>query len=70
MPIYEFNCFSCTKVFEEFFYKFDDADEGVKCPGCSSNNVKRIISLFSSPGVTKHDSCGSCNSGSCDSCSK
>ncbi len=70
MPIYEFDCLKCDKNFEELFYKYDISDEDVKCPHCDSNNVERIISLFSSPGITKEDSCTSCNSGSCNSCSK
>ncbi|MFC1562967.1 zinc ribbon domain-containing protein [candidate division KSB1 bacterium] len=70
MPIYEFECQNCNNNFEELFHKYNISDNDVKCPNCESNNIKRIISLFSSPGITKEDSCSSCTSSSCSSCSR
>ncbi len=43
MPIYEYACAPCGKVFEELVIrKSDEAD--VKCPSCGSADVSRQMS--------------------------
>ncbi|MFC1558181.1 zinc ribbon domain-containing protein [candidate division KSB1 bacterium] len=69
MPIYEFNCRDCNKKFDDLFSSYDISDMEVVCTHCGSNKTERILSLFSSPGVTAGDSCSSCSSSSCSSCS-
>ncbi|MFH1074629.1 MAG: zinc ribbon domain-containing protein, partial [Candidatus Firestonebacteria bacterium] len=44
MPLYEFACEKCKKVFEELLYSSDISN--VSCPGCGGRKVKRKISAF------------------------
>jgi putative FmdB family regulatory protein len=46
MPIFEFVCENCEKSFEELVRSANDTSM-VTCPQCSSNQVKKKISLFS-----------------------
>jgi putative FmdB family regulatory protein len=70
MPIFEFTCESCGESFEELVRSANDTSR-VICPQCSSNQVKKKISLFSAqaPGgrATSYwgnPSASSCNTGS------
>ena len=45
MPIYEYECLKCNKIFEEL-QSFSDKDI-TKCPHCKKSKVKKIISLSS-----------------------
>jgi putative FmdB family regulatory protein len=47
MPIYEYRCKDCEKVFETFVSSISDADT-VVCKKCESKNVVKQISSFSS----------------------
>lgn len=48
MPIYEFRCQKCNKEFENLLSSSsNDALNEVKCPECSSDQVKKIISSSS-----------------------
>jgi putative FmdB family regulatory protein len=47
MPIYEYHCSRCRKVFEKLHREGDDAAE-LKCPHCGEDEVQRILSSFSS----------------------
>ncbi len=43
MPIYEYACQQCEKIFEELVVrKSDEAD--VRCPACESPRVERVMS--------------------------
>lgn len=76
MPIYEYKCEQCNKVFEEFI-RTDSDLKNLKCPSCNSNNLKKIMSLYSAFGLSNDErepsndsssplpSCG-CNNGSCN----
>jgi putative FmdB family regulatory protein len=74
MPIYEFICDHCAARFEELVRD----GELVVCPGCSSSDVRRVLSAFavhsSSPGFagvasgSAGKSCTSCSSSSCATC--
>ena len=61
MPIYEFKCKKCGKVFEYLLFKTDD--NHAPCPSCGADNAERILSIFSSvsssSGVPAASSCGS-----------
>lgn len=79
MPIYEYHCNNCNKVFETLIM----GDETPKCPECESENVARLMSacgfvskgsaaagqeaptLSSSAGSS---ACSGCTSGNCSSC--
>jgi len=43
MPIYEFKCLRCNEYFELLLMKSDEKIE-MKCPGCRSGEVERVIS--------------------------
>ncbi len=47
MPLYEYRCSGCGKVFEQL-RRMQDADQGVICPACESELVERLLSTFSS----------------------
>ena len=64
MPLYEYRCESCDKVFEAYKRLSDEAKEA--CPACGSNSTRVGISLFSAPGSgsVSSSSGSSCGSGS------
>jgi putative FmdB family regulatory protein len=43
MPIYEYACRSCDKVFEAFILRKSDASD-VACPACGAREVSRQMS--------------------------
>ena len=45
MPTYDYQCFACNYVFEEF--QKITADPISKCPKCSEEKVKRLVSKSS-----------------------
>ena len=45
MPIYEYRCRGCDKTFETLVRS---TGESVACPACSSPQVERLLSTFSS----------------------
>ncbi len=47
MPIYEYKCNSCEKVFTVLSLKVEE-DEEVRCPYCQNEDIKKEISAFSS----------------------
>ena len=53
MPLYEFECIDCTKIYEEFA-KHDPKGKyrSVKCPHCGSKSKNR---LMSSPSISFGD---------------
>jgi len=57
MPLLEFECLECGKVFEKLVRKSDE-DVEVVCPVCGSLKVEGILSTFSSP--AKGSTSGSC----------
>lgn len=74
MPIYEYNCKSCKKNFEELVFK---AEEIPPCPYCASTETARILSpcKHTSGGAdyaprtsSSTSSCSGCSGGNCSSC--
>lgn len=48
MPIYEYECRKCGKLFE-VIQKMDEGGKNLKCPSCGKKGPERIISCcFSS----------------------
>ncbi len=45
MPIYEFQCSHCGKVFEELV-RMGHTGEGLNCPACGGNPVQKLMSTF------------------------
>ncbi len=59
MPVYEFECEECKRVFSEL-RRMSDAEPS-PCPACGSIRTKRRISLFSggkTAGGCSHDHAG------------
>ncbi len=44
MPIFEYRCTSCGKVFEELV--FGDRDRKIPCPGCGTAATEKIPSVI------------------------
>ncbi|OGV58574.1 MAG: hypothetical protein A2X49_00535 [Lentisphaerae bacterium GWF2_52_8] len=71
MPIYEFECLSCGREFDELVR---NAGQAVECCKCSSKKIRKKMSVFgfSGGGRTKTSdsghSCSSCSGGNCGSC--
>ena len=59
MPIFEFKCQDCGRVFEEFFAP-GESREDLKCPACVSANVKKLLSacVTKVSGAAAGASCG------------
>ncbi|HTP33532.1 MAG TPA: zinc ribbon domain-containing protein [Candidatus Acidoferrales bacterium] len=51
MPLYEYRCQKCSKTFE-MLRRMQDADRGVECPECRSEEVERLMSTFSAGGCS------------------
>ncbi|MCX7832204.1 MAG: zinc ribbon domain-containing protein [Actinobacteria bacterium] len=64
MPIYEYRCLKCNCKFEKLVIK----EEKVVCPHCESDDVKKLISSFSSPNAASGSACASCTVSSCSGC--
>jgi len=64
MPLYEYRCESCQKVFEAYKRLSDDGREA--CPACGGKSSRARISLFRAGGSGSGSSSGgsSCGSGS------
>jgi putative FmdB family regulatory protein len=43
MPIYEYACKACEKVFEELVIRRSDEAE-VRCPACKGRKVEKLVS--------------------------
>lgn len=72
MPVYEYQCKSCSHQFEKL-RSMRDADELILCLKCSSKDTHRMLSRFNakSEGRSLTDTscgCGGCTGGSCGSC--
>lgn len=64
MPIYEYECQSCRKSFEQYL-KSADEERGVVCPECGAKRVSRIPSVFAArsveaPASLPQRGCGRC----------
>ena len=62
MPIYEYQCDKCGKVFETLVIRSDDKPE---CPECGSTQASRCMSRFASNSVAKSYHIDTGSSGSC-----
>jgi len=60
MPIYEFRCKKCKKIFESLI--FSPAEEkGLSCPKCGAKKPQKVMSVFAGG----KSNCSSCSSTSC-----
>jgi putative FmdB family regulatory protein len=58
MPLYEYRCRQCGKVYEQI-RRMADADRDLECPECRSREVERLLSSF----ATSTGGAGSCGPG-------
>ena len=58
MPIFDFECRECGNKFDLMIFNADK--DKVKCPKCTSNNIKQLLSGFNTGGSTRSSgpSCG------------
>jgi putative FmdB family regulatory protein len=66
MPLFEFNCLKCGKVFEELLSLAELEAGDVACPACQSPDVARGLSSFATSGGDQ-PSGGGCRGGACGS---
>lgn len=52
MPIYEFACDNCRKIFN-FLSKRVNPDHLPTCPACGNTNMKKVVSRFATPRKVK-----------------
>lgn len=63
MPLYEYRCGSCAKVFEAYKRPSDDAS-AERCPVCGEKSARMGISLVSArPGGSGSPGAASCGGG-------
>ena len=72
MPLYEYKCARCAKVFEKLCSR-ESRDQVPPCPDCGCVKTKRMMSTFaghSSGGGSLAGSggCGGCSKTSCAGC--
>lgn len=69
MPIFEYRCTACGEEFEKLVF----GSQTIQCPKCSSEHVKKKLSVFGMSGVEKPfagtSGCTSCSKSTCSSCS-
>jgi len=69
MPVYEFRCLKCGKIFELLKLKKEDEALRMKCPKCSSPEIERVLSVInigtSVRGRRTRTTVKSCGSGTC-----
>ena len=63
MPIYEFKCGACGRVFEELV-KMGSTGEGLTCPSCGCGEVEKKMSACNSK-VASSNACPIGDSGAC-----
>ncbi|HOO17867.1 MAG: zinc ribbon domain-containing protein [Phycisphaerae bacterium] len=70
MPIYEYTCSGCGRLFEQLVQSREQEAE-LACPHCGSRKLERQLSVPAAPrvaaGSTPPPPCGGCNQagGSC-----
>ena len=47
MPVYEYRCLECQRLFERYVCTWGEA---VSCPACAAENVEKQLSTFAMAG--------------------
>lgn len=53
MPLYDYQCQDCEKVFTVALSLAERNRGGVQCPGCKSKKVKQLITSFTAKTESK-----------------
>ncbi len=57
MPIYEYRCRRCGKIFEKI-QKLEEVTDSLQCPYCGGQKPEKVLSSFSSlKGTESSSSC-------------
>lgn len=64
MPIYEFQCGQCGRVFEELV-KVGSTGEGLSCPACGCAHIEKKMSACNSKVTASAAGCPMADSGAC-----
>jgi len=62
MPIYEFRCKKCKKIFESLIFSSTE-EKKLSCPKCGTKKPQKVMSVF----ADGNSNCSSCSSTSCSS---
>jgi putative FmdB family regulatory protein len=46
MPLYDYECQNCGKVFTVVLSLKEHEQGGIQCPGCNSRDVRQMLSSF------------------------
>jgi len=46
MPLYEYECTACGKIFTAALSLREHGEKSVACPGCGSKKVEQLITPF------------------------
>ncbi len=68
MPIFEYRCKNCKKIFEELVR---NKEQVITCPECNKSDVEKLMSASVQIGGESKgggSSCSSCSSGNCSHC--
>jgi putative FmdB family regulatory protein len=58
MPLFEYECQNCGKVFEELVFTSRIPDEEITCPHCGFNKARKRISAPAIGGFSSDSSAG------------
>ena len=56
MPIYEFRCAKCLKIFEELV-RMGSTGDGLACPHCGAREISKLVSACYSHTASPASSC-------------
>ena len=62
MPMYEYRCQDCSKLYEQL-RRMSDADTNLQCPHCGGHQVQRQVSTCSFAGTSSGNSGGNSGGG-------
>ena len=62
MPVYEFRCKDCDRIFQELFSSYEINPDTVECPACKTHHAEKILSVFAADtkGTQEASSIGPC----------
>ena len=53
MPLYEYECQECKKIFTEVLTLKEHEGGEIACPGCGSREVRQLMSTFTAHTASK-----------------